>query len=120
MSACNICAYNVLQRFVFKHGDKEVKAQKTTKLYHAAGRGAECVPGTAYTYQVLAHPANSYAATEPLACCLLHHLLPPFVSVITRPSLEMAVHSLQDALHSSFCCCVLSHWHVPAAAAAVW
>lgn len=42
----------MLQRFVFKHDGKEVKAQKTMKLYHVAGGTGECVPGTTYTYSV--------------------------------------------------------------------
>lgn len=44
--------------FVFKHGNKEVKA-KSTKLYHVVDHSSECTVGTTYTYQV----NNIYAAS---------------------------------------------------------
>jgi hypothetical protein len=50
---------SVPQKFVFKHGDKEVTATKTTKLYHVAGGNPECELGTTYKYQVWKAAASS-------------------------------------------------------------
>jgi hypothetical protein len=74
-----ICCF--VQVFLFKHGNKQVKA-KSTKLYHVAGNSSECTVGTTYTYQVTNICASHVTCVTP---CITHPAKLCLVAAGTQP-----------------------------------
>jgi hypothetical protein len=67
-----------MQAYEFKHGKTPLKKPKTTKLYHAAGSGASCEPGTTFTYKVSGDIFNSH--------CHQTQLMSPYMQFVRRNS----------------------------------